>query len=59
MVKCFLALREFNQSNKDNAISDSRMEKEMHYILNRQITKGISTDNLKIVLFLLPLLILM
>ena len=59
MVKCFLALREFNQSNKHNAISDSRMEKEMHYILNRQITKGISTDNLKIVLFLLPLLILM
>ena len=54
MVKCFLALLEFNQSNKHNAISDSRMEKEMHYILNRQITKGISTDNLKIDLFLLP-----
>ena len=55
MVKCFLALREFTQSNKHNApTSNSRMEKEIHYVLTRQITEKIPTGNLKTVSFLLP-----
>ena len=46
---------EFTRRNKHNApTSNSRMEKEMHYVLTRQITKVISTGNLKAVSFLFP-----
>ena len=46
---------EFTGRNKHNApISNSRMEKEIHYVLTRQIMKVISTVNLKAVSFLFP-----
>ena len=57
-----LALRDFSRSNKHNCIylvSNSRMKKEIYYVMTRAITKGILTGNLKTILFLLPWPILM
>ena len=54
-----LVLQDFSQSNKHKCtylVSNTRMKKEIYYIMSCPITKGISTGNLKTNYFPWPIL---